>query len=182
MLSRTNGMIYLHQNYMVWFSIKLHPPTLVLCLIPPFAAVTQVPHSTTGCTIKRAEMEHCGRHRLPTSLTQRGIVAWEAKARFFIKCSGSISRGCSWIRHFYVYETNLLLNLTPKVFEFLQQMFTSSDTPSNSKTLHPERKASKEALLLSDHLCLREKVHLYLRPQELVWRNMLQKKERSTTD
>jgi len=165
MLSRRNSMICSHQNDLALFSIKPHPPTLVVCLIPPFAAVTQVPRSTIGCTIKRAGMEHCGRHRLPMSLTLRGSAAWEPKAFFFIKCSGSITRHWSWIRHFHVYETKFLIDLTPKLFEFLQQMFTSSHTPSNSKTFHPERQVSNEALLLSDHVCLREKVHLCWRQE-----------------
>lgn len=160
MLSRTNGMISLHQKDLARFSIKPHPPARVVCLVPPFAAVTQVPHSTTGCTIKRADMKHCGRHRLPMSLTQRGGVAWEPKACFFIKCCSSISRHCSWIRHFHVYETKFLLNLTPKLLEFLQHaQFLSHPLQLQNFTIQEERLPKKPSCFLT--ICLREKVRWY---------------------
>lgn len=77
-------------------------------------------------------MGHRGRHRLPISLALRGSVAWERKSCFFTKHSGSRSRLYSCMWYFHIYETNFLLNLTPKLFGFLEQMFTSSHAPSNS--------------------------------------------------
>lgn len=58
-------------------------------------------------------------------------------------------------------QTQLFPQPNTKLFEFLQQMFTASHTPPNARTFRPFRKASQEALLLSDRLCLRDKVPPY---------------------
>lgn len=69
------------------------------CAVSLPCAVNPAPRSTAGCTSKRTDTECCGRHRWPMSLTQGRCIAWQPKACFFIKSSGSVSRRCHWIKH-----------------------------------------------------------------------------------